>query len=92
MTIFDEIAAERQHQIAMGYDAAHDDEHYDRSIARAAASYALAGQARSQDGAMIYPWDISTFKPNDARDSLIKAAALCIAEIERLDRITHVNK
>lgn len=93
ITVWDEIRSERDHQYALGYTPEHDDGHTDRTIARAAAAYALAGQARSQDGTMIYPWDIETFKPKDARDSLIKAAALCIAEIERLDRAARgVNK
>ena len=34
-----------------------------------------------------WPWDESAWKPsNDARRNLVKAAALLIAEIERLDR------
>jgi hypothetical protein len=33
-----------------------------------------------------WPWDASWWKPLDRRSNLVKAAALLIAEIERLDR------
>lgn len=91
MTVLIEVADERKRQIAKGYDLTHDDSHTNGSIARAAAAYALAGQGRSQDGALIWPWEISTFRPEDRRSSLIKSAALCIAEIERLDLARYQN-
>jgi hypothetical protein len=36
----------------------------------------------------IWPWDRQWWKPQDRRRDLIKAAALIVAEIERLDRAT----
>lgn len=36
----------------------------------------------------MWPWPASSpFKPSDPRRDLIKAAALIVAEIERLDRM-----
>lgn len=34
----------------------------------------------------IWPWDMMWWKPKDRRSDLIRAAALIVAEIERLDR------
>lgn len=42
MTVYAEIEARRAHQIVKGYDATHDDDHSDGSIARGAAAFALA--------------------------------------------------
>lgn len=36
--------------------------------------------------AYYWPWDRSWFKPTDRRRDLVKAGALIVAEIERLDR------
>lgn len=85
-SIIEEIVEKRKRQIEVhGYDAAHDDAHTDKSIARAAAAYAISAVS-SAKGALIYPWDLDGFRPDGARNNLITAAALCIAEIERLDR------
>lgn len=90
MTIFDEIAARRQYQIAKGYDAAHDDSHIKGEIADAAACYA---SMKAADTFGIWPWWDS--KPNHQptlserrRSYLIDAAAMIVAEIERLDRLS----
>lgn len=34
----------------------------------------------------LWPWSLSWWKPKDRRRDLIRAAALIVAEIERLDR------
>lgn len=111
MTAIDEIAAERERQIAVeGYDAAHDDLHSNGEIAMAAACYAAPALIFTKDErakATIYgdpwPWDEKydkrpfvgntirdPAKTSDKvrRDLLIKAGALIVAEIERLDRAT----
>ena len=44
---------------------------------------------------MLWPWDEKWYKPaenNNRRHDLIKAAALIVAEIERLDRKCEANK
>lgn len=35
---------------------------------------------------VLWPWDREWWKPKDRRRNLVRAAALLIAEIERLDR------
>lgn len=80
MSVIDEIAAERARQISKeGWTPEHDDHHNDGSLARAAASYA-AGER------LWWPWRDSDWKPKDRRRDLIRAAALIVAEVERLDR------
>ncbi|MDQ4340904.1 hypothetical protein RBT91_15955 [Pseudomonas aeruginosa] len=61
-------------------------------MARAAACYALAGSSAPSDGtaallvSLAWPWDEQWWKPSTARRDLVKACALALAEIERLDR------
>jgi hypothetical protein len=85
-----------------GWTAAHDDAHTDSELVRAAACYALPFPYRrmaawfpegSSIGSYIpeqWPWDVDWWKSIDGyvgrRRDLIKAAALIVAEIERLDR------
>lgn len=100
MTVLDEIKAEREKQIAKGYHAAHDDKHVDGEILEGAIIYAeheenckdrMNGSIYQQYG-NDWPWDESSFKPKDHRTNLIKAAAMIVAEIERLDRQFVVRK
>lgn len=41
---------------------------------------------RSRPAPKFWPWDLSGWKPKDPRSDLVRAAALIVAEIERLDR------
>ena len=81
-----DIAAERARQISKGYDASHDDLHTDGSIARAAAFYAVTASGTWPANAPLWPWEYASYQPSPARVALIKAGALIVAEIERLDR------
>ena len=85
-----DVLAERKRQIeAEGWTPEHDDEHADTQLAGAAACYALASVAHWAAGPAIqqfWPWDDAWWKPGDQRRNLIKAAALILAEIERIDR------
>jgi hypothetical protein len=94
------LAGERHRQIAEeGFDAAHDDAHSEGQLARAAASYALVSIV--EEGAVdigyvsshlqkvlewLWPWSVDWWKPKDRRCDLVRAGALIVAEIERLDR------
>lgn len=85
-----------------GWSTAHDDEHCNGEMAKAGAVYAwfaslpekrreiIMAAAENGDDAAIYrrlwPWERGWFKPGTARRMLIKAAALLVAEIERIDR------
>ena len=85
-----EIARERERQMdAEGWSLDHDDHHRDGEMALAAACYAapkFVGFAGAVFGALPWPWERQWWKPRDARRNLVKAAALIVAEIERLDR------
>lgn len=41
---------------------------------------------------LLWPWDGKWWKPTTARRDLVKAAALIVAEIERLDRLAAKSK
>lgn len=80
-----EIQAERMRQIIEeGWTSGHDDEHDAGELADAAACYAL-GQPEPIIR-QLWPWGSEWWKPTDKRRNLVKAGALIVAEIERLDR------
>lgn len=82
-----DVLTERQRQMrGEGYSLWRDDLYVNNELASAAASYvSCAGQPRAQT--TQWPWDSQTFKPStDRRRDLVKAGALILAEIERLDR------
>jgi hypothetical protein len=100
-----DILFERQRQIhAEGYDTAHDDSHSDGDLSRATACYAMSAsdqihpqhqKAPDFDDdilAALWPWPPSQWKPKSARRDLIRAAALIVAEIERIDRAATPEK
>lgn len=84
-----DVVAERRRQIAVeGWTPEHDDEHSNGEMALAAACYArhaIVPPALS-DVPATWPWGASWWKPGDPRRMLVKAAALILAEIDRLDR------
>jgi len=83
-----DVLAERQRQIsAEGWTPEHDDEHEIGELARAAACYAAnATGFRLMNRANLWPWDRAWWKPTTPRRDLVKAGALILAEIERIDR------
>lgn len=88
-----DVQAERKRQVeGEGWTPEHDDVHSYGQMARAAACYALAGSSAPNDGtaallvSLAWPWDEQWWKPTSARRDLVKACALALAEIERLDR------
>lgn len=101
MSAIDEIAAERRRQVEQeGWTLEHDDSHDRAEMAIAAACYALGEPMASQvpivhpsgrqgwrtKTVYRWPWDLAWWKPKDRRRDLIRAGALIVAEIERLDR------
>lgn len=82
-----DIADERQRQIsAEGWTPEHDDEHDTGELARAAACYALSAGGRLATVITQWPWDRKHWKPKSPREDLVRAGALILAEIERIDR------
>ncbi|TIL54350.1 hypothetical protein [Mesorhizobium sp.] len=93
-----DIAAERQRQINVeGWTPEHDDKHDNAEMAWAAAAYSiglprLSGSVQFGKRFLpwlerLWPWDLAWWKPSDRRRNLVKAGALIVAEIERLDRL-----
>lgn len=104
MSVIDEIAAERQRQITEeGWTPDHDDMHDDGDMAAAASCYAIGASSpachkeavclsEQGDCPQEWPWAESWWKPKSPRRDLIRAAALIVAEIERLDRSADRDK
>jgi hypothetical protein len=95
-----DVIAERQRQVtAEGWTPAHDDQHRNNDLAFAASCYAFHAAAASwdmEDDGIPYdshpapnnwPWEPEWWKPKSARRDLVKAGALILAEIERIDRM-----
>lgn len=103
-----DVIAERSRQItAEGWTPEHDDEHEDMSLAQAAACYAsstkMGSELRRDEFAplesevpvpVFWPisWSVNWWKPKDYRRDLVRAAAMLIAEIERIDRLQPPTK
>ena len=91
--VLSEIGSERQRQISKGYDTAHDDRHENGSLSDVGGYLAIA--ASYQVCKACVPFDVRceckfmggiSIMEDNARDNLVKAAALLVAEIERIDR------
>ena len=84
------VLAERQRQIeAEGWTPEHDDAHHDGTLAQAAgcyATWAFEGEQLPNWVPTGWPWADSWWKPSTPRLNLIRAGALILAELERLDR------
>lgn len=97
-TALGDVAAERQRQVSVeGWTDLHDDEHDGGELAAAASAYALyvADELNPQsqgDGDYgracpeMWPFHRNWWKPESPRAALVKAGALILAEIERIDR------
>ncbi len=86
-----DVIAERLRQMHQeGWSEQHDDTHTNGELADAAACYAHPvpyGVAPQHSGPPpLWPWHRKWWKPKDRRRNLVRAAALIVAEIERLDR------
>lgn len=87
-----DVIAERQRQVeAEGWTPEHDDEHSEGQMAAAAVCYAFTAVRSPHYIGHIWPWSSDWFKPTSKRRNLVKASALILAEIERLDRAALSN-
>ncbi|EPN6730767.1 hypothetical protein [Pseudomonas aeruginosa] len=83
-----DVRAERRRQIeAKGWTPEHDDLYCSAELPRAAAAYILNGA--NDEAPAIWPFVAKWWKPRDARSNYVRAGALILAEIERLDRAAH---
>jgi len=77
-----EVLAERQRQIVSeGWTAEHDADWRCNELIRAAACYLLPGLYPEH-----WPWAEKWWKPKGRRRNLVRAAALIIAELDRMER------
>lgn len=89
--VLDERRGQRTRE---GFDAAHDDAHTGFQLSMAAECYlngaVLSGRYPTVDRAVIVPggtWPHGfAWRPGTMRRMLVKAAALILAEIDRIDR------
>lgn len=100
-----DVLAERWRQATGRWSTDHDDSHPHGELAQAAAVYALCreGPPKPREASELYQsrrWDFNIlgaiwprdwhFNPKDRRTNLVRAAALLLAEIERLDRAERI--
>lgn len=87
--VLQEIHVERlRQQSEEGWSQTHDDEHHDGELALGAAAYCTSSSfgGGNHEAYNQWPWERATFKPTTPRKDLVKAGAMIVAEIERLDR------
>jgi hypothetical protein len=94
-TAAQDVLEERRRQIETeGYTTERDDQYTSGQLADAASTYAWRARSWNPPYALcthtptMWPWAPETWKPQPQRQMLIKAGALILAEIERLDRQT----
>lgn len=99
-----DVLFERSRQIDVeGWTATHDDNNNDHgALAAAACAYAMYAcdelhPQSKESGSFnrppaMWPFDPSWWKPQDPRRALVKAGALILAEIERLDRAQRLKR
>jgi hypothetical protein len=85
-----DVRNERQRQIAEeGYHPSDDDDHDKGELVRATCAY-LRFNAAPAEARELWPWNSSRpksdFRPKHHRRNLVIAAALILAELERLER------
>jgi hypothetical protein len=93
-----DVLCERHRQITEeGWTPEHDDEHPPGDLAQAGAAYAvnavnhltanhLGFNIENSLPPIHWPWNFAWWKPKTTRDDMVRAAALIIAEIEKMDR------
>ena len=89
-----DVIAERERQVSQeGWTPGHDDHHEAGAMAVAAACYALANKrgiemqtVKLQDLWSWTGWSSVWWRPKGTRRNYVRAAALLLAEIERMDR------
>lgn len=86
-----DVVAERQRQVSVeDWTPDHDDQQKNGELACAAACYAEHASWRRTfpivSAPRDWPWERAWWKPSTPRRDLVKAAALILAEIERIDR------
>lgn len=88
-----DVIAERARQVSEeGWTPAHDDEHTNGELADAAATYAYHANDRRLTPPNMWPWTSEQWKQTTPRQNLVKAGALILSEIERMDRAASTER
>lgn len=94
-----DVISERARQIEKeGFSPGHDDGYTKQQLSVAAACYALVDydpedktpwlkRTANMVVVHLWPWSATWWKPRGRRWNLVRAAALLVAEIERIDRL-----
>lgn len=99
-----DVLAERERQVsAEGWTPKHDDQYEHGQLAGAASCYARHVNSRGlifpsnpesyqqEPESTNWPWTHDWWKPTNPRRDLVKAGALILAEIERIDRAAGIQ-
>lgn len=83
-----DVLCERRRQVEQeGWTPEHDEKHRDHELSCAAGCYAMHTLAYpAGDPPPAWPWGADWWKPTTHRRNLVKAGALILAEIEKIDR------
>jgi len=86
-----DVLAERQRQVTdERFSPERDDAYTGGQLAAAGAAYAIIAHEMAESSSVVlptcWPWDACWLKPSTPRRNLVKAGALIIAEIQRIDR------
>ncbi|EOV7571509.1 ead/Ea22-like family protein [Escherichia coli] len=84
--ILDVIAERQRHQSAEGWTPEHDDQYSKSQLLWASSCYVLNAIHPFNRIPFGWPWTPEWWKPTNPRRDLVKAGALILAEIERIDR------
>ncbi|MBP0634890.1 hypothetical protein [Cupriavidus sp. AcVe19-6a] len=89
----DVLAERRRHLDVEGLSPKRDDAYVRGELAFAAAAYAMPTSCHAETWPYWWPWSPQWWKPQGGyRRNLVKAGALILAEIERLDRAASGEK
>ena len=90
-----DVVSERVRQIQEEcHSAEHDAGHIDGDLAQAAVCYALSPSLKrwfEGNDVHLWPFEGASWKPTTRRRNLIKAAALILAELDRLDALPEIH-
>lgn len=87
-----DVVAERQRQQSVeGWTPEHDNAYQNSELADAAACYAIHAHNQGFSTPAHWPWSPDWWKQSGVRRDLVKAGALILAEIERLDRAAGIG-
>ncbi|MEH5620141.1 hypothetical protein PO583_01215 [Escherichia coli] len=88
-----DVIAERQRQKAVeGWTSEHDDKYGKSQLLWASSCYVLNTIQPFNRIPMDWPWAPEWWKPTNPRRDMVKAGALILAELERIDRAAGIGK